>query len=158
MNLLPWLLELAVTAFGFYEQREAKSASQHAEAAQIRLEESKVELDTLHHDAALNDKRRAQDLETIKALENTKQELTASQTQLQAQLNESAKKLATAQSSSDDTKKQTTELDEVKKQLAERDTQLATAQSEAANSRAEIQRLREAQSRPPLGTAMDRKR
>jgi len=70
-----------------------------------------------------------------------------------------------ADSSSDDKKKQMTELHDLKTKLAAAETQLsqatteaATAKTQAAATEAEVARLKQLQSRPALGNAMDRKK
>jgi chromosome segregation ATPase len=162
MKFLPWLFLIGVCAFAYYGQQQLKRASEQVQTAQAQFEEAKQELEAARRDAGLAQEQLKKNAEKLTEFENTKKELTS----LKVAMKDSARQLSAAQGGAEEGKKQAAEFDVIRQKLMDTEGQvvstkdeLAAAQAQLSEARAEIQQLKAAaQARPPIGTAMDRKR
>ncbi len=153
-------LAIGIVVFGYFDQQKRAVVVAESAVAIQKLEVAETE-----RDSARDDLKQLQITlrDRTDYITNVEEAKTKELAELQTKLEESMKQVT--QSTADDAKKQSTELEEVKTKLAAAEAALTQAKNEAATtqaqltaSRAEVQHLQQAQTRPTLGGAMERKR
>jgi len=158
--LLIALLAIGLCVFGYFDAQKRRADTEVSSANNEQLTAVRAELETAQNELAQTKKELQDNTQKLAALEDVK---TTELAALQTRLDEMTKQVA--DSSSEDKKKQMTELEDLRTKLTAAETQLAQATTEAATvkaqaaaAQAEIDRLKQLQSRPALGNAMERKK
>jgi chromosome segregation ATPase len=158
--LLIAILAIGLCALGYFGVKKRTVESEVVSITNEQLVAVRGELDTAQNDLAhIKQELEATNRRAAELEESKTKELAA----LKTQMEESAKQ--SSESGSEQNKKQMAEIEELKTKLTAAETQLsqvkteaATAKALAAASQAEAQRLQQMQARPPLGTAMDKRK
>lgn len=161
MRIILALLLLALAGLSYQQFDKASKATKEAIAAKEELATAQGQLENVDNriDAAKKDAAEAR--KKLGEINELKSQLTDTQRKLE----ESTKQMADTQAGAEETKKQLTEVDALKEKLIAAEAAIAAAReettaakAEAAAARAEVARMQAAAAKPPLGSAMEKKR
>ena len=153
-------LAIGLCVFGYIDHQKLSTARQDFTDSQEQVALAQQELDLARNSLAQAKNELEQTTLKLTDLDAAKKKEVAD---LQTKLDESMKQ--SAETGSEEAKKQLAELEDLRTKMTAADALLAQSQAEtaaaktqAAASQAEVQRLQQLTARPPIGTAMEKKR
>jgi chromosome segregation ATPase len=168
MRFLPWLLVIGLCGFGYYEQQNARKASELNKGLEEELAITKAKLDSATIENVTGKHQLERNLKEIADKDATRREMA----DLQGKLKSSEEQAQMATAALEECKKQVdefankvSEFELIKQKLADSEGKIAAANTErdAAKTQvttlqAEVQRLQQATARPPFGSTIGTRR